>query len=173
MARNIVAIEFPLSHVARYWRPVISGTLNRDHRKRQSGNSIATMLRACKISTSSEAASDSITLNETDRHRRRMMMRSDNGVEFLLDLPSAQLLRHGEKLVLDDGRTIDGDCACRACRSGDPDPSGIGDRCVLVQLGWRVGSVCHRQASVPVCQPIAYSIVGETVGLARDLRAAL
>jgi hypothetical protein len=53
-----------------------------------------------------------ITLDETARHRRRMRMVSDrmeNGatVAFLLDLPQARLLRHGDGLVLDDGRVIE------------------------------------------------------------------
>lgn len=50
---------------------------------------------------------DTITLDETARHRRRMKMVSDNGIEFLLDLPEARLLRHGEGLVLEDGRVVE------------------------------------------------------------------
>ncbi|WP_306026374.1 urease accessory protein UreE [Oceaniradius stylonematis] len=48
-----------------------------------------------------------ITLDETARHRRRVKMVADNGVAFLLDLPVARLLRHGDGLVLDDGRIIE------------------------------------------------------------------
>jgi urease accessory protein len=53
-----------------------------------------------------------ITLDETARHRRRIVMVSDSidgapGIEFLLDLPEATLLRHGEGLLLDDGRVIE------------------------------------------------------------------
>ena len=48
-----------------------------------------------------------ITLDETARHRRRMKMVSDNGIEFLLDLAEARLLRHGDGLLLDDGRVIE------------------------------------------------------------------
>ena len=50
---------------------------------------------------------DTITLDEIARHRRRMKMVSDGGIEFLLDLPQARLLRHGDGLVLDDGRVIE------------------------------------------------------------------
>ncbi|WP_223475386.1 urease accessory protein UreE [Oricola indica] len=50
---------------------------------------------------------DTITLDETARHRRRMKMVSDNGIEFLLDLAEARLLRHGDGLLLDDGRVIE------------------------------------------------------------------
>lgn len=50
---------------------------------------------------------DTITLDETDRHRRRMKMTSDGGIGFLLDLPEARLLNHGEGLKLSDGRVIE------------------------------------------------------------------
>ena len=50
---------------------------------------------------------DVITLDETARHRRRVKMVSDGGIEFLLDLPEARLLRHGEGLELSDGRVIE------------------------------------------------------------------
>ena len=51
-------------------------------------------------------AVDTITLDETARHRRRVTMTSDNGIAFLLDLPEARLLRHGDGLELDDGRIV-------------------------------------------------------------------
>lgn len=35
------------------------------------------------------------------------MMITDGGLSFLLDLPTARLLRHGEALILDDGRKIE------------------------------------------------------------------
>ena len=47
-----------------------------------------------------------VTLDETDRHRRRMAMSSDEGIDFVLDLELATLLRDGDRLVLDDGRRI-------------------------------------------------------------------
>lgn len=34
-------------------------------------------------------------------------MTSDGGIAFLLDLPEARLLRHGDGLALDDGRVIE------------------------------------------------------------------
>lgn len=52
------------------------------------------------------AVTDTITLDETDRHRRRFAMTSDGGIRFLLELQHATLLRDGDHLVLDDGRQI-------------------------------------------------------------------
>lgn len=65
------------------------------------------MLKASTIHTRTHAPADTITLNETARHRRRMKMVSDNGIEFLLDLPEARLLRHGEGIELSDGRILE------------------------------------------------------------------
>ncbi len=65
------------------------------------------MIRATTCVDHVHGAADSITLDETARHRRRMKMLSDHGIEFLLDLPQARLLRHGEGLVLEDGRVIE------------------------------------------------------------------
>lgn len=51
-------------------------------------------------------ADGQVTLDYDARHRRRMALTSDEGIMFLLDLPHAQLLRHGDGLLLDDGRII-------------------------------------------------------------------
>ena len=58
------------------------------------------------VDPAATGAVDTITLDEIARHRRRMAMTSDGGIDFLLDLPEARLLRHGEGLRLDDGRII-------------------------------------------------------------------
>jgi len=63
------------------------------------------MLRVTHVDDHALEPVDSITLNETDRHRRRITLTSDKGIEFLLDLSHARQLRHGEGLVLDDGRS--------------------------------------------------------------------
>ncbi|MEM6463730.1 MAG: urease accessory protein UreE [Pseudomonadota bacterium] len=81
------------------------------------------------------AAVDTITLDETGRHRRRMLMTSDNGVSFLLDLPEARLLRHGEGIILNDGRIIE----VRAA----PEPLFLvraRNRLHLLQLAWHLGN---------------------------------
>jgi len=81
-----------------------------------------------------------ITLDETARHRRRMRMvsdRMDSGatIAFLLDLPQARLLRHGDGLVLDDGRIIE----IRA----EPEPLMEvrgSDARHLLSLAWQIGN---------------------------------
>ena len=65
------------------------------------------MIRATHTIDHVHDAADTVTLDETARHRRRVRMQSDNGIAFLLDLPEARLLRHGEGLVLTDGRVIE------------------------------------------------------------------
>ncbi len=47
-----------------------------------------------------------ITLNKDQRHRRRIALTTDDGVEFLLDLPDAIQLCNGDGLQLEDGRVI-------------------------------------------------------------------
>ncbi|MFK8079874.1 MAG: urease accessory protein UreE [Granulosicoccus sp.] len=49
---------------------------------------------------------DTVTLDETDRHRRRLMLTSDSGIEFLLELESVTLLKNNDVLRLNDGRGI-------------------------------------------------------------------
>lgn len=78
---------------------------------------------------------DTITLDSTARYRRRMRMRSDAGTSFLLDLPSARLLRDGDSLVLSDGGTIEVRAAAEAlyevrARGADG----------LLRLAWHVGN---------------------------------
>lgn len=78
---------------------------------------------------------DTITLDETARHRRRVKMVSDGGIEFLLDLPKAKLLRHGEGLVLDDGRVIEVVAA-----SEELFEITARDAHHLLQLAWQLGN---------------------------------
>jgi urease accessory protein len=50
---------------------------------------------------------DAVELDHDLRHRRRIALRSEGGIDFLLDLPEATLLRHGDTLLLEDGRSIE------------------------------------------------------------------
>ncbi len=65
------------------------------------------MISAISVLRNFQDAIDIITLDETARHRRRVKMCSDSGIDFLLDLPQAILLRHGDGLLLEDGRVIE------------------------------------------------------------------
>jgi urease accessory protein len=80
-------------------------------------------------------AADTITLDEAQRHRRRMAMVSDGGIAFLLDLPEAHRLREGDAILLSDGRLLE----VRA----KPEPlvavSGR-DAAHLLALAWQIGN---------------------------------
>lgn len=49
---------------------------------------------------------DTITLDHRERHRRRVLLTCDSGLEFLLDLPHAAVLEEGDALKLKDGRLV-------------------------------------------------------------------
>ena len=51
-------------------------------------------------------AAGRVTLGYDDRHRRRLKLQTENGLDFLLDLDRAALLRGGDGLRLEDGRWI-------------------------------------------------------------------
>ncbi|RFC62490.1 urease accessory protein UreE [Fulvimarina endophytica] len=93
------------------------------------------MIRVREVRARAEAPADTITLDETARHRRRMVMTSDGGIDILLDLPRARLLRHGEGLVLEDGRVIE----VRAVPEDLVAVSGR-DRRHLNALAWQIGN---------------------------------
>jgi urease accessory protein len=68
------------------------------------------MIRASKVIRAghwSGVATDAVVLGFDDRHRRRLAMKGECGLEFLLDLAEATALRHGDGLVLEDGRMVE------------------------------------------------------------------
>lgn len=99
-----------------------------------------TALTCTEITRGHSSADATITLDETARHRRRMMLTSDrlpNGatISFLLDLPQARLLRHGDGLKLSDGRIVEVRAepeALMEVRGRDPRH--------LVALAWQIGN---------------------------------
>ncbi|NNF80537.1 MAG: urease accessory protein UreE [Rhizobiales bacterium] len=69
------------------------------------------MIRASHLIPASKAdasATDglTVTLTQDQRYRRRIALKADQGLDFLLDLPEAVLLRHGDELKLEDGRHV-------------------------------------------------------------------
>ena len=82
-----------------------------------------------------QAAADTIVLGFDDRHRRRMAMSGTRGLEFLLDLENATVLRGGDALVLEDGRLIEVVAApepLAEIRGLDPQH--------LVRVAWHLGN---------------------------------
>jgi urease accessory protein len=52
------------------------------------------------------SATDRVVLDAADRNRRRIVMRGENGTEFLLDVAKPVSLRDGDGLVLDDDSIV-------------------------------------------------------------------
>ncbi|WP_306119694.1 MULTISPECIES: urease accessory protein UreE [unclassified Roseitalea] len=90
---------------------------------------------AATVVRPAEAPVDTITLDESARHRRRIRLTSDGGIDFVLSLPQARLLRHGDGLVLDDGRVI----AVRAAPEPLMQVRGRDGRHLLA-LAWQIGN---------------------------------
>lgn len=68
------------------------------------------MIRAAKVIRAgrwSGVSTDAVVLAYDDRHRRRLAMQGERGLAFLLDLPEATVLHHGDGLVLEDGRMVE------------------------------------------------------------------
>ena len=96
------------------------------------------MIRATQIRAQhrwTEAPADTVVLDFDDRHRRRMAMRGTRGLEFLLDLENATVLRGGDALVLDDNRLIEVVAAPEPLfeiRCSDPHH--------LIRIAWHLGN---------------------------------
>ncbi|MCX5514072.1 urease accessory protein UreE [Kaistia algarum] len=83
----------------------------------------------------SKAATDAVVLDFDARHRRRIAMTAKGGTEFLLDLPGAVALKHGDGLLLEDGRII----AVEAAPETLVEVTGK-DGAHLLRLAWHLGN---------------------------------
>ena len=96
------------------------------------------MIRATRVRAQhrwSEPPADTVVLDFDDRHRRRMAMTGTRGLEFLLDLENATVLRGGDALVLDDDRLIE------VVASPEPLAEIRGaDAHHLVRIAWHLGN---------------------------------
>lgn len=96
------------------------------------------MLRATTIlpaGTWHDSPADRISLDHDARYRRRYRYTAESGTEFLLDLPRAAVLNHGDALQLDDGRLVEVRAAPEALLE-------ITTNTVqqLVRLAWHIGN---------------------------------
>jgi urease accessory protein len=96
------------------------------------------MIRAGRIlaqGAGSNACADTVLLDSTERHRRRASMTCVRGLEFLLDLPEAIMLRTGDAIMLDDGRLVE--------VLGRPEPLTeirVRDPRQLANVAWHLGN---------------------------------
>lgn len=96
------------------------------------------MIRAVSVYPAglwSKAAADAVVLDFDARHRRRIAMTAKGGTEFLLDLPEAVALKHGDGLMLDDGRIVSVEAAPEAL----VEVTGK-DGAHLLRLAWHLGN---------------------------------
>jgi urease accessory protein len=96
------------------------------------------VIRATEVIPSgswSHVATDTVVLDFDHRHRRRLRMQGEGGLDFLLDLPEAIAIRDGDGLVLEDGRIV----AVKA--SAEPLVEvRAADAGHLVRLAWHLGN---------------------------------
>ena len=90
--------------------------------------------RATSVASGGEPAA-TVTLAHDDRHRRRLRLTTDGGEAFLLDLPEARPLRHGDLLRLHDGRLVE-------VRAAPEDVLEVRarDAAALARLAWHLGN---------------------------------
>ncbi len=82
-----------------------------------------------------EKAVGRVTLTYDDRHRRRLRLKTEAGMDFLLDLDRAALLRDGDGLLLDDGGWV----AVGAAPEDVVDVRGATPR-ATARLAWHLGN---------------------------------
>jgi len=114
------------------------------------------MQRACVIKASgtwnAATAVDRVVLDADDRRRRRVTLRGEGGVAFLLDLPHATALRDGDGLVLEDGTIV------RVAGKPEPLIEVTADKPdELALLAWHIGN-----------RHIELQIIGEHMRIRRD-----
>ena len=96
------------------------------------------MLRADKVIPAghwSGAPADTVVLDFDERYRRRLVMTGVGGLEFLLDLGEAAMLRGGDGLRLEDGSIVEVVAA--------PEPLAeirAADALALTRVAWHLGN---------------------------------
>jgi len=96
------------------------------------------MLRADKVIPAGQwsgAPADTVVLDFDERYRRRLVMTGVGGLDFLLDLAEAAMLRGGDGLRLEDGRIVEVVAA--------PEPLAeirAADALALTRVAWHLGN---------------------------------
>jgi urease accessory protein len=96
------------------------------------------MLRADKVVPAGQwsgAPADTVVLDFDARYRRRVVMNGVGGLEFLLDLAEATMLRGGDGLRLEDGRLVE--------VVAEPEPLAeirAADPLALTRVAWHFGN---------------------------------
>ncbi len=96
------------------------------------------MLRADKVIPAGQwsgAPADTVVLDFDERYRRRLVMTGVGGLDFLLDLGEAAMLRGGDGLRLEDGRIVEVVAA--------PEPLAeirAADALALTRVDWHLGN---------------------------------
>ena len=96
------------------------------------------MLRADKVVPAgkwSGVPADTVVLDFDERYRRRVTMTGVGGLEFLLDLAEAAMLRSGDGLSLEDGRVVE--------VVAEPEPLAeirAADAAALTRVAWHLGN---------------------------------
>ena len=78
---------------------------------------------------------DSVVLDYDERYRRRIAMTGVRGLDFLLDLPEAVMLRAGDGLALDDGRIVEVVAAPESLVE-----IRAADAAALTRIAWHLGN---------------------------------
>ncbi len=78
---------------------------------------------------------DRVLIDFDRRHRRRILLTTEQGREVLLDLPQAVRLRHGDGLALQEGGAV------RVCAKPEPLLEIHGhDEGEMIRIAWHLGN---------------------------------
>lgn len=113
------------------------------------------MIRATSVlpaGTWAGTPADTVLLDFEARHRRRVAMSARGGMSFLLDLAAPLGLRHGDGLLLEDGRVIAVEAAAEPLADISADSPAI-----LARLAWQLGN-----------QQLPTQLFGEHLRIRRD-----
>ena len=81
------------------------------------------------------ASSDSVTLNYDNRYRRRIVLKTDGGEDFLLDLAKTTDLRSGDLIELEDGRFIEVKAASEKLMKATSN-----EPLLILKAAWHIGN---------------------------------